>query len=195
VPRRSTGLVLALALGIVLGLGLFAGLGVVTVLAAPADLRSHLLPASKGSRAWPHPPGTDEHLSLAQAAQRTRDPATALVEMRQCNFTDGAVRTWRERDGSLVEIQLLLFASTADAGGFYQFEANFVATDSAYFGAVDGIPEGVVIAFSTADENGYVRIAGVAREGGVIVLMMVSQRGQLVRAQADRLLKAQYDRL
>jgi hypothetical protein len=145
--KRSTGLVVSLALGIALGLVLFAGLGVVTVVAAPADsvsapdLRAHLLAAPKGSQPWEQPPGKDEHLSLDEAAQRSDNPGSLAAELKVCHFQDGAVRAWRESDGTLVEIRLL------------------------------------------------------ARKDEVVVWLVVSRLANTNDGRADRLLKAQYDRL
>ncbi len=214
-PRRSNRVVVLLVLGICVALLVCGGLGATAYLFSrhpatddgdsvaapstehPGDLRGYLVAAPAKSRPWTNPPGTDGHLSLDQAAAESTDPTARGARLRRDNFQEGAVRTWHASDNTLVEIRLLRFGDDDSASDFYQADAAGTAKryDTAHIITVDGVGEGVVIPDPARDANGYVHLIGLARNGDVVLVVSVSQHGNLAPAAAEQLVKAQYDRL
>jgi hypothetical protein len=145
------------------------------------DLRRFLATPPQNSRPWSEPPSLDGRLTLAQLAARYHDPASATTYLTGLGFAGGAVRTWLERDGTSVEINLLRFATTYRAEDYY---LHTVANDvddmpgDSTIAMISQIPhnDGEVVGFTKKDQYGDQMSHGIAIRGDVVVETWVYQR-------------------
>jgi hypothetical protein len=160
------------------------------------DLRTFLVGLPSGLKKCPNEEGTNNALSLDQAANLSTDPAKRRQELQNYGFKDGAVRCWLAANGSVVDVRLYRFGSTANASDF--FDADISGTSPDYSAdnitQVPGVPGGKSFANPVKSSDGYVRVISIGRSGDVVLVIAVAQTTLDVKS-AENLLVQQYQKL
>jgi hypothetical protein len=161
------------------------------------DLRTYLLGLPSGLKKCSNEEGTNNALNLDQAAKLSSDETKRRQELQQYKFTDGAVRCWVAANGSVIDVRLYRFDSTANASDF--FDADIGGTSPGYSSdnitSVSGVPGGKSFASPTKDSNGYTRVISIGLRGDVVLVIAMAQTTALDVKSAENLLVQQYQKL
>jgi hypothetical protein len=161
------------------------------------DLRTYLVAMPDGQKKCPNEEGTDNALTLSQAANLSSDPNKRAAELQQYKFTSGAVRCWVADNKTVVDVRLYQFDSAANATGF--FNADLRGTKPGYSAnnitPVSGVPGAQSFASPNKDSNGYVRVISIGQRGDVVLVVALAQIPPLNVSVAEDLLVQQYGKL
>jgi hypothetical protein len=161
------------------------------------DLRTFLVPMPGGAKKCSNEEGTNGALTLSQAANLSTDATKRAAELKQYEFTGGAVRCWVAGDGTVVDLRLYQFKSTDGAAGF--FDADVRGTTPLYppdnITDISGVPGGQSFANPKPDSSGDVQAISIALRGDVVLVVAVRQSPPLKVSAAESVLSAQYQKL
>jgi hypothetical protein len=141
--------------------------------------------------------GTNENLSLDQAAQLSSNASSRKQTLQQYNFAKGAVRCWVASDKTTVDIRLYQFDSADNAKGFFDDDVSATSDgyDSANITDVAGVPKGKSFADTKPDGSGYVSVISIGANGDVVLVIAIAQPQPIKVSASDQLLVAQYQKL
>jgi hypothetical protein len=163
---------------------------------ADDDLTKKLVDRPEDSQVCTQPAGTNEHLTLDQAAGLSSDVPGRKAELASYNYVQGAVRCWTTGD-VLVTVRLYQFAADSDAAGFFNEDIN--STSRLYtpgnISAVPGVPAAKTFATPKKDDQGYVSAVSIGVNGTVVLVATASQEPPLQVSVPNGVLAAQYQRL
>lgn len=173
------------------------GTGTGTGATHSGDLRTYLVAMPTGAQKCSDEEGTNETLSLDQAANLSSDPQGRKDELQQYKFKGGAVRCWVSSDSTTVDVRLYQFGSSDNAQSF--FDSDIDGTSSDYSAAnttdVSGVPGGKSFATPTKDSKGYVRVISIGLNGDVVLVIAIAQLPPLKVSASDTLLQQEYQKL
>ncbi|GAA5198021.1 hypothetical protein GCM10023322_70530 [Rugosimonospora acidiphila] len=161
------------------------------------DLRDYLVTMPSAAQKCEDEEGTNEVLSLDQAAQLSDNADARKSELQKFGFKTGAARCWVNSDDSSVDIRLYQFGSSTDAKGF--FDEDIDGTSSAYDAAnkadVAGVPDAKSFATPDKDDQGFVQALEIGLNGDVVMVVVTNQHAPLSLDSANDLLKQEYQKL
>ncbi len=161
------------------------------------DLRTYLVAKPSSARDCSTQEGTNENLSLDQAAQLSSNPSARKQTLQQYAYTKGAVRCWVAADKTTVDLRLYQFDSPENAHGF--FSDNVSATSDGYDSGnitdVAGVPGGKSFADPKADSSGYVSVISIGLKGDVVLVVALAQPQPIKVSVSDSLLAQLYQKL
>ncbi|HEY5987457.1 MAG TPA: hypothetical protein VIV12_13950, partial [Streptosporangiaceae bacterium] len=162
------------------------------------DLRTYLIRPPPKSHPWDKPLGTNQNLSLSQAANLSNDVKARREMLTQDHFAHGAVRCWIGADASVVDVRLYQFSSVSNAQAFFRQDVS--ATSHGYTSAntshISGVPGGWAYSDPKRDSNGYVHVITLAVKGDVVFVVSLAEHSRTVDLTLpDSLAKQQYQKL
>lgn len=168
---------------------------------APAhhgDLRKYLIGAPTGSNPWPQPLGTNDRLSLAQAAKLSNNSKQRLEKLTADHFVQGAVRSWVTEGGSWIDVRLYQLGSAADARNLYitDIDGSSSSTPVADQSPVRGVPGARAFADAKPDSDGFISVMVVAVKGDVVCVIDAAEHAHKASTGTpDTLIREQYGKL
>jgi hypothetical protein len=174
------------------------GPAVASPLTHHGDLRTYLIRPPPRSHSWQKPLGTNQNLSLAQAANLSNDAKARRQMLTRDHYTHGAVRCWIGADSSVVDVRLYQFSSVSNAQAFFRQDVS--ATSPAYTSAntahISGVPGGWAYSDPRRDSRGFVHVITLAVKGDVVFVVSIAQHSQRVDLTLpDSLVRQQYQKL
>jgi hypothetical protein len=163
----------------------------------PGDLRTFLVAKPSGARDCANQEGTNENLSLDQAAQLSSNPSARKQTLQQYDYTKGAVRCWVSADKTTVDLRLYQFDSPTNAHGFFtdNVDATSDGYDSGNITDVTGVPGGKSFGIPK-DSDGYASVISIGLKGDVVLVVALAQQpGKYDVTVSNALLKQLYDKL
>jgi hypothetical protein len=161
------------------------------------DLRDYLLPLPNGLKKCSNEEGTNNTLSLDQAAKLSSDEEKRRQELQDYKYTTGAVRCWVTGNGTVVDVRLYQFDSTSNASDF--FAADIDGTSPGYTAdqitPVSGVPDAKSFASPDKDNSGYTRVISIGLRGDVVLVVAMAQTTALDVSLSEKLLVQQYQKL
>jgi hypothetical protein len=190
-------------MGFVLAIGVSVAVGVHRVHHAAGDgvgvhgtdLQPLLVPVPASSRPWKTEP-TNQTLDLEGASAFAADPSRGAEVLRRYGFERGVVRRWISGTGTIVELRLIQFDSTDDAGDYYtSFELDNNLGGWKDEARVAGIPEAQSFVKPATDKSGYQMELSFAQAGDIVVVIDSNQLAPAVESVGNAILASQYARL
>jgi hypothetical protein len=174
------------------------GPAVASPLTHHGDLRTYLMRPPPRSHPWQKPLGTNQNLSLAQAANLSNDAKARREMLTRDHFTHGAVRCWIGADSSVADVRLYQFSSVSNAQAFFRQDVN--ATSHGYTSAntarISGVPGGWAYSDPKRDSQGFVHVITLAVKGDVVFVVSIAEHSETVDLTLpDSLVKQQYRKL
>lgn len=161
------------------------------------DLRRYLVPMPSGAHKCADEEGTDESLSLEQASNLSSDHDSRKQQLEHYKFKGGAVRCWVTSDHTTVDVRLYQFGSTDNAKSFFDSDIDGTGSDYTADNTTDvtGVPDGKSFASPEKNDQGYVQVISIGRNGDVVLVIAIAQLPPLKVSVSDTLLQQEYQKL
>jgi hypothetical protein len=138
------------------------------------DLRTLLLPTPKGAKPWSKPVSKDGNMTVDQYSTIFVDVKAAKQALVDGGYQRGAVKQWHATDDTLVEIEIIQFATEREAqdwcgGSEASARDGNKDVNIADRGELNAVPNSAFMIAGKADKYGFTFAAAFASKGNIMV--------------------------